>query len=209
MPAAGFDNLYHSLFSRQEGDAIPYKSLVLGCKYFFFLWEQYVLHRCYQNLCSKSLPETLKGCVPEAQFHRAQAYGRDKSRFSFAKAAFSLILETLWLTHNVLPWLWDLSRGIMVGLFGFENENEIIQSLIFFQIKSTIEVLLELPSELYRIFVVEERHGFNKQSGRLFMRDLVVTTLIKAVIETPFYAGLIKVFKMGDATFYIYAWLFV
>ncbi|KAK3813894.1 MAG: CAAX prenyl protease-like protein [Linnemannia gamsii] len=194
MRAAAFDNFYLSLLSRQEGYAFPYRSAVLSYKYFFVLWKQYILHRHYQKLCTKSLPETLKGYVSEEQFHRAQAYGRDKARYSFTKAAFLLVLETLWFTHNVLPRFWDLSSGIMFGLFSLETENE---------------ELIELPSELYRIFVVEERHGFNKQSWGLFMKDFVVMTLVRAVFEMPLYAGLIKVFKMGGANFYIHAWLFV
>jgi len=59
------------------------------------------------------------------------------------------------------------------------------------------------------IFVIEERHGFNKRSLRLFISDFVINTLVKAVFEIPLYAGLIKVIKMGGANFYIYAWLFV
>ncbi|KAG0373512.1 hypothetical protein BGX24_011604 [Mortierella sp. AD032] len=141
----------------------------------------YFRHGHYQKLCSKSLPETLKGCVSEEQLHKAQAFGRDIARDSFAKAAFLLVLETLWSYNH----------------------------LSFFQIKSIVEELIELPSELYRIFVVEERHGFNKQSWGLFMKDFVVMTLVRAIFEMPLYAGLIEVFKMGGANFYIHAWLFV
>ncbi|KAF9925611.1 CAAX prenyl protease 1 [Linnemannia zychae] len=195
MLAIAFNRLYHTILLRQEGDVFPYKSLALCCKYFIVLWEQYISYRQYRNLCSKLLPETLKGYVSEEQFQKAQAYGRDKLRFSFAKAFFLLALETLWLTRNILPWLWDLSR--------------IIQSLIFFQLKTIIEVLIEQPFTLYMTFVIEVKHGFNKQNIRLFMRDLITLTLAKAIIETPFYAGLIKVIKIGVPTFYIYAWLFI
>jgi len=67
----------------------------------------------------------LKGYISEEKFHKAQAYGRDKARHSFAKAAFSLVLETLWLTHDVLPWLWDISGGMMLSFLGRDSEHEV------------------------------------------------------------------------------------
>ncbi|KAI9234636.1 MAG: putative caax prenyl protease ste24 [Podila humilis] len=166
-------------------------------------------YRHYRNLCSKVLPTALKGYVSEEQFRKAQAYGRDKTRYSFSKATFSLVQESLWLTCDVLPWLWGVSGRIMFRFLGLDSKHEIVQSLIFFQFKSCAEALIELPFDFYEIFVIEERHGFNKQSWKLFISDFVVKTLVQAVFEMPFYAGLIKVFKTGGPNFYIYAWLFV
>lgn len=61
----------------------------------------------------------------------SQSYGLDKSRFHFADSAFDLFLG---LASNLLgwmPWLWDVSAGL-VTKWGLEHRwGDIPTSLVF------------------------------------------------------------------------------
>lgn len=59
----------------------------------------------------------------------------------------------------------------MVNHLGYDKSHEIIQSLIFFSLTALIQMIIDLPGKLYSTFVVEERHGFNKQTLGLFCVD--------------------------------------
>ncbi len=53
--------------------------------------------------------------------------------------------------------------------------------------------LLGLPFKVYNTFVVEERHGFNKQTAAFYAKDQVKKFLVGQAIQAPILAGIIKV----------------
>ncbi len=46
---------------------------------------------------------------------------------------------------------------------------------------------------MYNTFVVEERHGFNKQTAAFYAKDQVKKFLVGQAIQAPILAGIIKV----------------
>lgn len=62
---------------------------------------------------------------------------------------------------------------------GWET-NEYVVSIVFALITSVIKSVEAIPWSLYSTFVIEERHGFNKQTLGLFFTDLIksVRTLL-------------------------------
>lgn len=67
----------------------------------------------------------------ESKFAASQSYGLDKSRFHFLDSAFDVVLG---LASNLLgwmPWLWDVSAGL-VATWGFgDRGGDIPTSLVF------------------------------------------------------------------------------
>lgn len=76
----------------------------------------------------------------ESKFSASQSYGLDKSRFHFADSVFDLALG---LASNLLgwmPWLWDVSAGL-VAKWGFENRGgDIPTSLVFVGLATIAQV---------------------------------------------------------------------
>lgn len=75
------------------------------------------------------------------------------------------------MAANVLPWFWGLAAQL-VARYGFETAAEIQTSVVFCLMFGAIPMLLDIPWSLYSTFVIEERHGFNKQTPSLFGKDL-------------------------------------
>ncbi|CAN0499132.1 unnamed protein product, partial [Scytosiphon promiscuus] len=76
----------------------------------------------------------------ESKFAASQSYGLDKSRFHFVDSAFDVVLG---LTANLLgwmPWLWDVSEGL-VAKWGFgDGGGDIPASLVFVGLTLVIQV---------------------------------------------------------------------
>ena len=66
-----------------------------------------------------------------------------------------------------------------------------------------------LPFTIYSTFVVEENHGFNKQTAGFFAVDQVKKFFVSQAIQAPILAGVIKIVYWGGDYFFVYLWGFV
>merc|ERR1712098_169350 len=81
-------------------------------------------------------------------------------------------------------------------------------SLLFSFYMSIFSTITGLPFSIYSTFVVEERHGFNKQTPGFYAKDQVKKFVVGQVIQTPILAGIIKIVFWGGDYFFIYLWVF-
>ena len=182
-----------------------------------FIFEQYLQvrqHRTYHS--SLSLPTTLFDIVkslskPELltevqnKFAKSQAYGKDKSGFSFFSSTFDQILSLMILLLGGTPYAWNKAAEVTFAVLGYDNE--IVQSAILLIILNIFETVTSLPFSLYRTFVIEEKHGFNKQTLALFFKDMVISFALMVFVFIPILCLVIQVIKYGGEYFYIYAWM--
>ena len=69
--------------------------------------------------------------------------------------------------------------------------------------------LIDLPFSLYSTFVIEARHGFNKQTIWLFLRDMVVGLGLSVLLGPPIVAAMIVIVQKGGPYLAIYLWAFM
>jgi len=83
-------------------------------------------------------------------------------------------------------------------------------SVLYFFSRQIPLTLLNTPWSLYSTFVIEERFGFNKQTLRLFFKDLFISEALILVIGTPLLVCLLKIIDyFGKLTFTFYVILFL
>lgn len=70
-------------------------------------------------------------------------------------------------------------------------------------------MLLGLPWSYYYTFVVEEAHGFNKTTRKLFVLDTLKSWAIGAVIGLPVLAGFLKIIEKAGSNFVPWLMLFL
>ncbi|KAJ3326072.1 CAAX prenyl protease 1 [Blyttiomyces sp. JEL0837] len=189
---------------------VPYKELVLGFSWTIYLWEQYLSIRQHRNLSNPKLgvPKSLQAHVTNEEHEKARAYGRDKSWFGFFSSAYGQIQNSAVIIMNYLPFFWDLAKDVLAKV-GLDGDREIMQSVVFTCIIMVLSTFMNLPLSLYSTFVIEERHGFNKQTLSLFFSDLVKEILLSLVIGAPVIAGLLMVIKWGGENFFLYVCVFM
>jgi STE24 endopeptidase len=104
----------------------------------------------------------------------------------------------LYLVYGFYPFLWS-SSGQILHSVGYSHE--ILQSIIFFLIETYIDTLFSIPFSYISTFIIEQKHGFNKQTMNLFIVDLIKSIILTTLIGTPIVALLIAVIEWGGKYF--------
>nr|WP_315469311.1 M48 family metallopeptidase [uncultured Undibacterium sp.] len=66
---------------------------------------------------------------------------------------------------------------------------------------------LDLPFDLYRQFVLEEKFGFNKMTLKLFFSDMIKGSLLGAAIGLPLVWVVLSLMEQSGDLWWFYAWL--
>lgn len=143
-----------------------------------------------------------------AKFDKSRAYGLDKSAFGFISGAYNQLEGTAFVLLGYLPFMWTLS-GSALAAVGLDPANEITRALMLLALTTVRDTVFGLPFALYSTFVVEARHGFNKQTLGLFLTDKLKGLLLFVAIGFPVTAALLFVVRWGGAHFYWYVWAFL
>lgn len=182
---------------------------VLAFMWVEFLWECYIgsrQRRVYHTVTA--VPPELESFLDTDTFTKARLYALDKSVFGSIQGLFSQTVSTLllWRLGYQVFWSWAEATLTWLGMEGAHCEIRI--SLLFTFYMSVFSTLTNLPFTVYSTFVVEERHGFNKQTPGFFAVDQIKKFMVSQIIQTPILAGVIKIVLWGGDYFFVYLWLF-
>lgn len=154
------------------------------------------------------VPEELKSYMTEETFHKARSYGLDREQFDIYKTLFvDITVVCIELYFGVIALVWQKSVDL-VQCCGWDGQNEIIVSCMFALLISLFSFFKDLPFKLYKTFVLEEKHGFNKQTLRFFAWDQIKGLIVGQVIMTPIMSAIILIVQRGGEHFFIWLWLF-
>jgi len=188
---------------------INFMSAVMAFLLLAWLFESWLDWRQYRKYGEPfdSVPDLklIEPPVTEKEFNSTQAYGRDKKSFGMVKGAWSIFETMLVLYFGVLPMAWTMA-GSLVERMGYDKTNEAITSCVFMFSYSIIEDLINQPWGIYFQFVIEERHGFNKMTARLYVTDWIKSQALGIVIGAPIMTLIIWVVRWGGPHFYVYVW---
>uniref|UniRef100_A0A2N9F587 CAAX prenyl protease n=1 Tax=Fagus sylvatica TaxID=28930 RepID=A0A2N9F587_FAGSY len=155
-----------------------------------------------------TLPKTLEGLISQEKFEKSRAYSLDKSHFHFVHEFVTILMDSAILFFGVLPWFWKKS-GEFVVLAGLNAENEILHTLAFLAGVMIWSQITDLPFSLYSTFVIEARHGFNKQTIWLFFRDLFKGICLAVILGPLIVSAIIVIVQKGGPYLAIYLWGFM
>jgi STE24 endopeptidase len=173
-----------------------------------FVWDLYLSFRQYKIYRSvERVPAELAGVLDQETFSKARAYNVDKTKFGFWTNSWGMILSTCVLVFDGMPGLWNWS-GLAVRKFGYSSSNETLQTLMFVLLGSVISTIIDLPWSLYSTFVVEERHGFNKQTIGFYAKDKLKKFIVGQAILAPILSITLYIIKVGGDYFFLYVWVF-
>jgi len=172
--------------------------------WFVYLLETYLDLRQYRLFKVKKKPAELT-YVTQDEFEKAQHYGGDKCRFGFFTSLYAQLELTAFHLLGYYPATWALSAYVLDELFGKDANRSTIQiTMMFYVIDAWIQTIFSLPQQLWSTFVIEARHGFNKQTIGLFFADQIKGLLLSCLIGGPLLALFVYVIEWGGEKFYIY-----
>jgi STE24 endopeptidase len=117
------------------------------------------------------VPKHLEGKVDLPTIQKAVSYNKDKLRFGIVSDVFGM--AAIWIMMLV-------GFSIADNAVQATGWSPLISGLAFFGILSVLSGLLSLPFELYSIFVIEQKHGFNRQTVPHFFLDKLKGLIIGA-----------------------------
>ena len=115
--------------------------------------------------------------ISSADLEKSRHYSLDRTRLGVVRNLVTPGVLVLFVGLGGLGILERWARAIGTG--------PISTGLVFFALLGLAGFLLALPFALYASFVVEERHGFNRQTPAGFAVDILKSLLVAIVIGGP------------------------
>eukprot|EP00948_MAST-09A_sp_MAST-9A-sp1_P003267 g3267.t1 len=147
------------------------------------------------------LTEKLTSSVP-----KTNAYTRDKLVFGWIRDSFNICFALAVTLFGIEPFLWNYCWNLVV----IERESwPFFAFILNMALMAIFQLIVSLPFNLYSTFVIEERHGFNKSTLGLFLKDLLIGFVLNIVITAPllWVLGAIYEYFGGGTNFFLGAWL--
>ncbi|KAA1074935.1 hypothetical protein PGT21_024983 [Puccinia graminis f. sp. tritici] len=162
-------------------------------------------------------------------FMKSQAYALDKVKFSMIAGVIDQVETWALLSPFVAVYfgsdgakpasgiasLWHLAIDLsqrwsrLAPAFLNIGTGEIATSLFFVSLLSLTGMITSIPSSLYKTFVLEEKHGFNKQTLGLWITDYIKTTILSAVFGLPLIAAFLWIVRWAGEAFVQYVMMLV
>ncbi|KAJ1363598.1 hypothetical protein KIN20_023495 [Parelaphostrongylus tenuis] len=172
--------------------------LLLGSKWLLFLWNYYLHYRQYRvHASNEKRPQRVEGLITDEEYAKARSYKLDKHLFSFAHELFGQLWTTVILVAQWLPWLW------------YSCSTYPLPSVLFLSVNCVIDSVVDLPWDMYDTFVIEEKHGFNKQTIGFYIMDKLKKIVLSLAIMAPVVLVIEWLVDIGGPYFFIYVWIFV
>ncbi|XP_033325701.1 CAAX prenyl protease 1 homolog [Megalopta genalis] len=193
-------------FAKLISDYILYE--ILALIWLLYLWNIYLNFR-QRNLIKKLVepPPAVDGIMTKDVYDKARLYHMDKLNFDDFSKTYMHLFTTVFLLmfgyHHFWQWSIDLGKH-----FGLTRENEILISAICMFLICVGCTIIGLPLVVYHTFVIEQKHGFNKETPLFFIKDQLLKFLVVQAIATPLLCVVISIVQNGGDYFYLYVWIF-
>ncbi|XP_068633911.1 CAAX prenyl protease 1 homolog [Battus philenor] len=173
-----------------------------------YLWELYLsLRQLKIYKTNNTISDELKAMLTEESFKKARLYGIDRTKFKIVKEFYSVVITSVILFNGWIYVAWHKSEGI-AQTFNISPDREIFVSCIFMTLVMFFNFVVNLPCVIYSTFILEENHGFNKQTIGFFIKDQLKSQVLSLVITIPSVSAAVYIILLGGNMFVIYLWLF-
>ncbi|WP_457279973.1 M48 family metallopeptidase [Polaromonas sp. P5_D5] len=172
--------------------------LVLGLLTKFYLASRQIRHVARNR---DAVPAAFAATISLQAHQKAADYTIAKARFGMLEMAFAAAVLLGWTLLGGIDALNQAIAGSGLTAWG-----ALVPQLILLAAFGLISGLLDLPFTLYSTFRIEERFGFNKMTLKLWLADLVKSTLVGIVIGLPIVALILWLMGSAGSLWWLWAW---
>jgi STE24 endopeptidase len=144
------------------------------------------------------VPDAFRETISLEAHQKAADYTVAKARLGDVDRIAGAAILLLFTLGGGIDWLSRLWGGFGLSSMA-AGIGTILTTLLLIQ-------LLELPIHVYQTFVIEERYGFNRNTPRQFMTDLVLQTALSAAIGVPLLALILWIMDSVGGYWWLLAW---
>ena len=172
--------------------------LVLGLLVKLYLSSRQIRHVARHK---GAVPPAFAATISLASHQKAADYTITKARFGLLELAFGTAVLLGWTLLGGLDALNQALAGTPLAEWG-----PLTQQLALVAGFGLISGALDLPFTLFSTFKIEERFGFNKMSFRLWLGDLLKSTVVGVVIGLPIVALILWLMGSAGRLWWLWAW---
>jgi len=169
----------------------------------FILLGHFILNAYlnYLNLKSldPSLPSEFKDIFDPELYARSQAYTKATTKLELIESFFFLALTLLVILSGTFNKLDTFVRSFELS--------EPLTGLLFFGLIFIIADVLSLPFDLYKIFGLEEKFGFNKVTPSLFIQDKIKAYVLTIILGSLLLWPILVFFQKLTTWAWLFCWL--
>ena len=147
---------------------------------------------------AERLPDEFVDIYDAERYSRSQQYLKEKTIFG----SVADTVNTVAVIVMILAGGFNLVDRAARALF----DTEILTGLTFIAILLVLGWLLSLPFSLYRIFVIEEKYGFNRMTPRTFILDTLKGMCLTVLLGGPVLAAVLWFFSAAGSGAWLYCW---
>ncbi|MBI45839.1 MAG: peptidase M48 [Candidatus Marinimicrobia bacterium] len=151
------------------------------------------------NALDSSLPKEFEDTFDSQKYLESQNYTRTNSSFSYITSSFSLIVSLVFIFGGIYNIIDKFVRSFGHG--------DVVTGLLFFAVLFIIIDVLNLPFDLYRTFVIEEKFGFNKTTFKTYFIDKFKGYFLMFILGVPLLSLILYFFGEYGDNAWIYAWV--
>ena len=200
------------ILEEEKNNIIQYKKYIILFVVIIDLLENYFNYRQYKRLKEKrEIPKELITLGLDQTKHE------ESQRYSLAKLQFEIILN---LVRNIITLLfmyfnlhyiqYNISKQLctIFPFIKFNPENEYGPLFWFLLLELSLGEIVDIPFELYKTFILEEKFGFNKSNLKTFIKDKIIKFILFLIFLPIVISLLVFIIIKGGKYFYIYTEIF-
>ena len=173
--------------------------LVLGLVTKFYLATRQIRHVARHR---NQVPADFASTITLTSHQKAADYTIAKARLGMLEMGLGAVILLGWTLLGGLDALSQIT--IRSGLADYGLLAPQLALLLAFGL---ISGLLDLPFSLYKTFRLEERFGFNKMTAKLWLADLLKSTLVGAVVGLPIVALILWLMSSAGSLWWLWTWM--
>jgi STE24 endopeptidase len=148
----------------------------------------------------EQVPEDFRAFIPLEAHRKAADYTLDKQRVGLVElvAIEGVVLLALTLGGGIAAI--DALSQRLLGDGYLRHLGTVFGAIL-------VSTLASLPFDLWRTFVVEARHGFNRMTAPLFAADMAKGILLSVAIGAPLLLAVFWLLETTGEYWWLYTWL--
>ena len=145
-----------------------------------------------------AVPAAFADRITLTAHQKAADYTIAQGRFGLLELAWGTAITLGWTLMGGLSWL-----NVLVAQWWAPGLAQQVALLTAFALIGSV---IDLPFTLYRTFVLEQRFGFNKTTPSLWMKDLLKSSVVAAVIGLPLATLVLWMMGATGALWWLWTW---
>jgi len=163
------------------------------------------INRMYYSQPAKQQEAMKVLSISEDDMKKTVAYSGDKFWFGEVSELFSTVVSLGFLALGGFGWAESESKSYVTQWLG-EGDHQLHFGVAFLVLLSLLSMLVDLPFSWYRTFVIEQKHGYNRQTLGIFLSDRLKGLLLGGIIGIPLMYGILAIMGNAGENWWLYAW---